>query len=363
VHDYCMGEQPIGPARSPLAYRSQPPSELRLDDTEDDAPKEQPAPCTLHLPYEPTTLAARLSHTRKMGAQCTTMGERPIGPARSPLAYRTQSPSELRLDDIEDDALAIVGALEPIDEKAASHPTARSNSGQNAPLNSIAHLKSLHARGSLRDESTCCDAAKGGHLEVLQWAHAIGCPWDKRTCDAAARGGHLEVLLWARSRGCPWGASTCWKAARGGHLAVLQWLRVSGCPWNKHTCEAAAEGGHLEVLLWARAHGCPWNSATCEQAATRGDLAMLQYARANGCPWSEVTCAGAAVFGQLALLQWAHANGCPLGSITCAEIRKVRAETLLEAAENGDTGAWERPPPEDFEAVIVWLRANGCPEA
>jgi hypothetical protein len=346
-----------------------------------------------------------------MGAQCTTMGERPIGPTFSPHVYQMQPPN-LGLDEIEDDAPAIaVGELEPIDEMAASHhvavlwrlraqrasrlndvtalvagelepvdelaaslscslvdaprpPAARSNSGQTAPLSSSAQLKSLQARGSLRDESTCRDAAAGGHLEVLQLAHAIGCPWDKRTCDAAAGGGHLEVLLWARSRGCPWGASTCWNAARGGHLAVLQWLRASGCPWSKYTCEAAAEGGHLEVLLWARGNGCPWCEATCEQAANRGDLAMLQWARAHGCPWSEFTSAIAAIFGQLALLEWAHANGCPLGSITCAEIRKVRAETLLKAAEDGEH--WDRErhsTQEDFEAVIVWLRANGCPEA
>jgi hypothetical protein len=32
---------------------------------------------------------------------------------------------------------------------------------------------------------------------TLQWARANGCPWDASTCSNAARGGHLDVLQWA----------------------------------------------------------------------------------------------------------------------------------------------------------------------
>ena len=31
-------------------------------------------------------------------------------------------------------------------------------------------------------------------VPVLQWALVKGCPWDQDTCTSAARGGHLEVL-------------------------------------------------------------------------------------------------------------------------------------------------------------------------
>jgi len=50
----------------------------------------------------------------------------------------------------------------------------------------------------------CASAARGGHLEVVQWAHANGCPWDEQTCARAAGGGRLAVLQWARANGCPW---------------------------------------------------------------------------------------------------------------------------------------------------------------
>ena len=60
----------------------------------------------------------------------------------------------------------------------------------------------MGAREWVWDWLTCCFAARGGHLKVLQWARQNGCDWDWNTCSAAAGGGHLEVLKWARTNGC-----------------------------------------------------------------------------------------------------------------------------------------------------------------
>jgi hypothetical protein len=112
---------------------------------------------------------------------------------------------------------------------------------------------------------------------------ANGCPWDWRTCADAARGGQLEVLQWARANGAQWDEWTCRYAADGGHLAVLQWARANGCPWDAMTCAHAALNGHQHVLEWARANGCPWDPQTCSFAAHKGHLSVLQWARARGC--------------------------------------------------------------------------------
>ena len=121
-------------------------------------------------------------------------------------------------------------------------------------LGCLSALKRLQRRGHLsRQKYLCWAAARGGHLEVLQWARANGCPWDEMTCKGAALSGSLEVLQWLRANGCPWNEYTSSWAARGGHFEVLQWARANGCPWNKWTCTFAARSGHLEVLQWARA--------------------------------------------------------------------------------------------------------------
>ena len=38
---------------------------------------------------------------------------------------------------------------------------------------------------------------------VLQYLHENGCPWDETTCSEAASGGHLECLKYAHENGCP----------------------------------------------------------------------------------------------------------------------------------------------------------------
>ena len=49
----------------------------------------------------------------------------------------------------------------------------------------------------------------------------------------------------------------CKNAAKNGHLNILQYARENGCPWNKETCANAARYDHLNILQWAREHGCP----------------------------------------------------------------------------------------------------------
>ena len=104
--------------------------------------------------------------------------------------------------------------------------------------------------------------ARGGHIEVMQWARAPDppCPWSVWTCCNAASEREPEALKWAQAHGCigcPWDEGTCSVAAQGGHLDVLIWARENDCPWDARTTADAAEAGHTELLQWAREHGCP----------------------------------------------------------------------------------------------------------
>ena len=87
------------------------------------------------------------------------------------------------------------------------------------------------------DEATCLAAAKNGHVEALVWLRENGCNWRAIDCsEAAASEGHLDVLkmiLRNENRNptwIGWKTSTCANAARGGHLEVLKWLRENGWP-------------------------------------------------------------------------------------------------------------------------------------
>lgn len=55
----------------------------------------------------------------------------------------------------------------------------------------------------------------------------------------------------------------CEEAARGGHLEVLQRCRGNGCQWDRMTCRVTDLWGHPELLRWCRANGCPRDELTC----------------------------------------------------------------------------------------------------
>jgi hypothetical protein len=76
-------------------------------------------------------------------------------------------------------------------------------------------------------------AAKGGHLEMLQWPRANSCPWSANTCLGAARGGRLEVLQWLRANGCPRNEKSMFFTARNGHEAIVRALIEAGADVNK----------------------------------------------------------------------------------------------------------------------------------
>ncbi|RLN47123.1 hypothetical protein BBJ28_00016616 [Nothophytophthora sp. Chile5] len=101
------------------------------------------------------------------------------------------------------------------------------------------------------------NAAGEGHLDVVQWLHAntkVGCTED--AMDFAACNGHLEVVQWLhsnRSEGCTTYAMD--DAALSGHLYVVKWLhdnRFEGC--TEKAVENAIGNSHLSVVLWLLAH-------------------------------------------------------------------------------------------------------------
>ena len=118
----------------------------------------------------------------------------------------------------------------------------------------------VDSTGLLVEEMTVGRAAELGYLDTLKHKREKDrisdfCDWF-HVCRAAARGGHLEVLQWACANGCPWDVWTCRYVTCYGHLEVLQWARANGAPWDAETCAVAAEYGQLEVLQWLRANGC-----------------------------------------------------------------------------------------------------------
>jgi hypothetical protein len=239
-------------------------------------------------------------------------------------------------------------------------------------------------------EIVAVKAARGSHLEVLEWLRDKTGAWTAAVCESAASAGHVHVLEWLRSRKppCPWGGGSCIDAAKNGHLGALQWLQaqVPPCPspifpsfmflatvmaghlnvfQYLHSqnpfdntvshCAIAAEHGHLEMLQWMRAQDppIPWSELTCEGAARGGHLHILQWLRAQTppCPWDARACSYSARRGHLeVVLQWLRAQNppCPRRGALEAAVERghLEIERWLREEDTWDENNWVDDPGE-----------------
>lgn len=234
------------------------------------------------------------------------------------------------------------------------------------------------------DEHVGCEAARGGHMEMLQWLQDKGCHLNAYTLASAAEGGQIEAVAWLHNNGAPFKSMACSSAAAKGRLEALQWLRANGCPWDKMTCFHAAYEGHLATLQWAMANGCPWDRLATTFAVIGGHLDVAEWTLSQGCALI-TECDDQAIYHQsvgafiyedtaldvvartdrLDVLEWLRAHGC-----------LATSWTFLQAARHGKLAVLDwlhqhcRPWDQEVCAVLAYwgmldalqyVRARGCP--
>lgn len=95
----------------------------------------------------------------------------------------------------------------------------------------------------------CAPVIPIGRLDLVKWLAALGpastqrATLTQRASLEAAKEGHLDVVQWTHESGGPWDEQTpVWAAARG-HLSVFRYATSKGFPVDKTAFQAAAYGG------------------------------------------------------------------------------------------------------------------------
>ncbi|OWZ15851.1 hypothetical protein PHMEG_00010442 [Phytophthora megakarya] len=174
--------------------------------------------------------------------------------------------------------------------KKPQHDTSESQITPTDSLQPIANVKfgavqRLPQTGT--EFSTTCaidSAAKGGHLDVVQWLFKhTSEECTTAAIDGAASNGHLHLVKWFHENttaGCTERAID--EAARNGHLEVVKWLHVNRTEGSTtNAMDGAAQNGFLEVVKWLHFHRRE-GSSTCapriiEIAAKEGHFRVVQW--------------------------------------------------------------------------------------
>ncbi|GLC46696.1 hypothetical protein PLESTB_001353600 [Pleodorina starrii] len=188
----------------------------------------------------------------------------------------------------------------------------------------LAALRFLVEQAGVRPTGNQIDvteAARQGHLAVLQYLHASGLPVNARSvAEEAARAGHLPLVTWAVEdlgvAPVDGAASLLDCATASGNLGLMTWLHGRGWALGPKAIPNGAKSGCEEALEWLVERGCPFplDGGAYLEAAFNGDLAMLRCLHRLGCPWGPpgkllADCTRCAV--SVAVLQCLLDLGCP----------------------------------------------------
>jgi hypothetical protein len=205
------------------------------------------------------------------------------------------------------------------------------------------------------------DAARSGHLDVLQYLHNNkyadpGQPNPNQAIVAAVSSGNQDVVEWLMIRYGgyakllkPKAQEIVLRAITSRNLTLTKWLINKGFELDRNLgCHFVSD---LESLIWLKQEqNCYWDATVCTNAAKAQSFDMLKWARAHGCPWDKNTTDECVRSGNLEMLVWAVDNGCPIDFGECAKsaASSRNLEILKWLHERGDI--WNQIK---FEVVLI----------
>ena len=251
-------------------------------------------------------------------------------------------------------------------------------------------------------EHVYTNAAKKGHLALLQWAKANAgnnYPWPvSKMFPAAAKCDNVELYQWLFDQQFPFEEEISFiTALKKGHFKLIKFARSYGSTfWNDEFyfsfLKKAATLGDLETMKWAIAENTGTTGTAAnhpiganhlmgasrdffvpviEAAASRGHIHILEYLRPRSYFWepffySRVSRV-AARHGHVAILEWVSANTFCIWAYRCfkAAIRGSQFKVLVwlknqfpDAVMKHSYSMVIAALSGDIE-VFKWLRNNG----
>eukprot|EP00051_Salpingoeca_urceolata_P011173 m.137988 g.137988 ORF g.137988 m.137988 type:complete len:339 (-) comp17014_c0_seq2:145-1161(-) len=167
-------------------------------------------------------------------------------------------------------------------------PAAVAQAAQQGDKDMICYL--LDGGCPMDEQATRC-AAMNGHIACLTLLLDRGCPVNTLAATFAAKEGHRDViqLLLDRhggsARDCTDWETAC-EAASGGHFDLVKLLHTSGCAITARLLSCAAQTGDVEMVKYLREEAaCPWDAVAVAEADAFGRHDLLAYLDKHGCPW------------------------------------------------------------------------------
>jgi hypothetical protein len=131
--------------------------------------------------------------------------------------------------------------------------------------------------GFIPKPDTMLYAAQGGNINIVKWLISVRpkgrLPW--ALIKRAFRSGNLELIDYLQRTCKLWPTWTQNDAARGGHLQLLQTRSNFIVDSNHLTLIAAIQSRNMEVIKWVLTQGKCINVESCDEAVKTNDMQII----------------------------------------------------------------------------------------
>lgn len=174
----------------------------------------------------------------------------------------------------------------------------------------LSFLKELLNNGALWDPFVAMDAAKYRNYDVLHYIFVKKLPYDRNVYKIAAQNNDLNLFHFLNLHGyrkC--GRFVCVEAAKNGHVNILQYMHNKGYGISSRAFKYASMNGHIDVLRFAKRNNYSLNNDVWEFAAANNRVDVLQFAVDNDYVFNDKVWTFAARHGHIDVLRFAVSNG------------------------------------------------------
>lgn len=130
--------------------------------------------------------------------------------------------------------------------------------------------------------------------------------FEEEMCKIAAEEGHLDLLKWLIDiEGYKSNKDLCSRASKGGHLHIIQWALLNKFELTISCYIRAMIGCHIHILDWLKENNCPsGNTKLADCAACTGNFSILKWAIDSGFELTENAVMNASKFGHVNILEY-----------------------------------------------------------
>lgn len=173
-------------------------------------------------------------------------------------------------------------------------------------------LRSMYSLSNARLALTAMLAARQGSIEILKYLHKALID-DEEMYKSAAKGGHINVIEWMKNEGCRWDEkillTICTFAIYYDHLKIFLWLDEIGSLPNIGSIETSTDS--VEITEWLISKGYK-NIDISPCIGKYGDIELYERMKFIGCRSNTLIMWHASQYGQMDLMKYMYNSGCSI---------------------------------------------------